>query len=145
MSDQTTTKIEQSEIEKHFDQEEMVLFEQAFNAIDAANNFDDGREAVVKLYSALESLYDGGSLMKDGVKLPRYVLYRIILGIKSVTEQWITNENPDKEKSAPAVLTQVWTILKEFEVNKTLPANIYDIVAENHALKEQLKEMRKEK
>jgi type III secretion system FlhB-like substrate exporter len=35
--------------------------------------------------------------------------------------------------------------LESFAKDKTIPENIYDIVAENHALKEQLKEMRKEK
>ena len=76
--------------------------------------------------------------------MPRYLLYKLLLGVKSVVEQWIKCQNGCKADSAPAILNQVWTVLESFAKDKTIPENIYDIVAENHALKEQLKEMRKD-
>jgi hypothetical protein len=139
MSEQPT------EVEKQQEHEEEMLFEQAFTAIDVAETMDIAKDVVGDLVGKLESLYDGNAMMIGDAKIPRFMLYKTILGVKSVVEQWIKCKNGCKADSAPAVLTQVWTILESFAKDKTIPENIYDIVAENHALKEQLKEMRKEK
>jgi hypothetical protein len=134
-----------SEVEKQQEQEENTIFEQAFNAIDNTEDLVEAKDIVADLVGKLESLYDGNSMLIGDAKIPRFMLYKTILGVKSVVEQWINCKNGCKADSAPAVLAQVWTILESFAKDKTIPENIYDIVAENHALKEQLKEMRKEK
>jgi hypothetical protein len=139
MSDKPT------EVEKQQEQEENILFEQAFHAIDTTEDLEEAKNVVSDLVAKLESMFDGNSFSIGDAKIPRFMLYKTILGVKSVVEQWIKCKNGCKADSAPAVLTQVWTILESFAKDKTIPENIYDIVAENHALKEQLKEMRKEK
>ena len=136
---------EDTQVQEARENEERVIFEQAFKAIDAAEDLNIAIDVVSKLINDLEAIYDGGSFSVGNTRMPRYMLFKTILGVKSIVEQWIKCSNGDKDKSAPAILAQVWMVLESFAKDKTIPPNIYDIVAENHELKEQVKMLRKEK
>lgn len=119
------------------------FFIEFFKKYEQEEDLEKSKAIVAELMSNLENItykMNGIEKMTD-FQPPKYAMMKIVKGIKSVIEQYILAKATDKEKSADSIIQHLWSMIKGFYVDCTIPQNIYDIVSQNETARLKIKEL----